>query len=400
MPNMQVCVKCGKTKKDTDFYKMKDGSRCDMCKTCLTMHIDNRQPDTFLWILEKFDVPYIEDIWVKQSNTAYMKNPAKFGPMSVIGTYMRTMNMAQYSDYCYADSDKLNFENLKSREEAKARREELGRNEEYEANLKSKLDNGEISEAEYNTLSHTTDFSEETLESAAPPQFIQDVSQVNEDSIKAELSEDDIKYLALKWGLFYKPSQWVWLEKKYQEYASQYELSVDREDVLRKICKVSLKMDEALDLGDTKTFKDLSVTYESLRKSGKLTEAQKQEEERREIDSIGELVAFVEREGGAIPCYKDPIEYPQDKVDFTIRDMKHYVDRLVKEELGLSDLIESFIEKAEKNKTESVEDIMATNFDADNEEVSESEAQNFQEFLQKEIEEESYKLAEEFAGDA
>ena len=159
-------------------------------------------------------------------------------------------------------------------------------------------------------------------------------------------------------------------------------------------------MDEALDLGDTKTFKDLSVTYESLRKSGKFTEAQKQEEERREIDSIGELVAFVEREGGAIPCCKDPIEYPQDKVDFTIRDMKHYVDRLVKEELGLSDLIESFIEKAGKNKTESVEDIMATNFDADNKEVSESEAQNFQEFLQKEIEEESYKLAEEFAGDA
>lgn len=403
MSDYQVCTKCGKSKKTTDFYKMKDGSRCDMCKTCLTMHIDNRKPDTFLWILEKFDVPYIEDIWVRQSNTAYMKDPAKFGPMSVIGTYMRTMNMAQYREYCYADSDKLNFENLKNREEAKARREELGRNEEYEADLKSKLENGEISEAEYNTLSHTTDdFSEEetTLESAGPPQFIQDVSQVNEDSIRAELSEDDIKYLALKWGLFYKPSQWVWLEKKYQEYASQYELSVDREDVLRKICKVSLKMDEALDLGDTKTFKDLSVTYESLRKSGKFTEAQKQEEERREIDSIGELVAFVEREGGAIPCCKDPIEYPQDKVDFTIRDMKHYVDRLVKEELGLSDLIESFIEKAGKNKTESVEDIMATNFDADNKEVSESEAQSFQEFLQKEVEEESYKLAEEFAGDA
>ncbi len=78
----------------------------------------------------------------------------------------------------------------------------MGRNEEYEANLKSKLDNGEISEAEYNTLSHTTDFFRRNSRSAAPPQFIQDVSQVNEDSIKAELSEDDIKYLALKWGYF------------------------------------------------------------------------------------------------------------------------------------------------------------------------------------------------------
>lgn len=402
MADVQVCVKCGKTKKSTDFYKMRDGSRCDMCKACLTMHIDNRQPDTFLWILEKFDIPYIEDKWVELSNKKYMENPAKFGPMSVIGTYMRSMNMNQYKDYRYADSDKLNFEALKEREEARAKREALGMDKEYEANLKAKLENGEITEAEYNTLSHTTESSAEIEENAlaAPPQFIQDVTQLNEDDIKKELSEDDIKYLALKWGLFYKPSQWVWLEQKYQEYANQYELSVDREDVLRKICKVSLKMDEALDLGDTKTFKDLSLTYESLRKSGKFTEAQKQEEERREIDSIGELVAFVEKEGGAIPCYKDPIEYPQDKVDFTIRDMKHYVDKLVKEELGLSDLIESFIKKAEENKAESVEDIMATNFDADNDEVTETEAQNFQEFLQKEIEEESYKLAEEFAGDA
>lgn len=382
---------------------MRDGSRCDLCKSCLTMHIDNRKPDTFLWILEKFDVPYIENVWIKQSNEAYMKNPAKFGPMSVIGTYLRTMNMNQYVQYTYADSDKLNFQALKEKEEAKAKREEMGLNQQYEDELKAKLDAGEISEAEYNTLSHTTESSaeieEEKLTVAAPPQFIQDVSQVNEDSIKAELAEEDIKYLALKWGLFYKPSQWVWLERKYQEYANQYELSVDREDVLRKICKVSLKMDEALDIGDTKTFKDLSVTYESLRKSGKFTEAQKQEEERREIDSIGELVAFVEKEGGAIPCYKDTIEYPQDKVDFTIRDMKHYVDKLVKEELGLSDLIESFIKKAEENKTASVDDILATNFDNEDEEITEKEARNFQEFLQKEIEEESYKLVEEFAGD-
>ena len=394
----QVCTKCGKAKKETDFYKMNDGTRCDMCKPCLTMHIDNRNPDTFLWILEKFDIPYIEDKWVELSNREYMKNPAKFGPNSVFGIYLRAMHMNQYKDYKFADSNKLNFEKLKAKEEAQSRRKEMGLDEEYEANLKNKLENGEIGEAEYNTLSRTTESSND-FEPIGPPQFIQDVSQVNEDSIRAELSEDDIKYLALKWGLFYKPSQWVWLEKKYQEYANQYELSVDREDVLRKICKVSLKMDEALDLGDTKTFKDLSITYESLRKSGKFTEAQKQEEERREIDSIGELVAFVEREGGIIPCYKDPIEYPQDKVDFTIRDIKHYVDRLVKEELGLSDLIESFIKKAEKNKAESVDDIMATKFDTDAEDVSESEAQNFQEFLQKEIEEESYKLAEEFAGD-
>ena len=46
---MKTCPKCGKTKKaDVDFYKRKDGSRTDLCKSCLTMHIDNFDPDTFL----------------------------------------------------------------------------------------------------------------------------------------------------------------------------------------------------------------------------------------------------------------------------------------------------------------------------------------------------------------
>lgn len=391
MASTQICTKCGKAKRETDFYKLKDGTRCDMCKQCLTMHIDNRNPETFLWILEKFDIPYIEDVWIKQSNTAYLKNPHKFGPMSVIGTYMRTMNMAQYRDYGFADSDKLNFENAKQLEAAQAKREQEGKNEEYEAELLEKLNNGEIGEAEYNTLtmSNAKNFIPPSNNIISNNQFIPDAEQINEEDIKQELSEEDIKYLALKWGLLYKPSQWVKMEREYQEYANQYELSVDREKILRNICKISLKMDEALDIDDTKTFKDLSAVYESFRKSGKFTEAQKQVEEQRDIDSIGELVAFVEKEGGAIPCYQDPIKYPQDIIDFTIRDMKHYVDKLVREELGLSDLIESFIEKAEKNKTESVEDIMATKFDTD------SVSNNFQD----EIEEESYKIAEIYNGD-
>ena len=87
---------------------MKDGQRCDWCKDCLTMHIDNRKPDTFKWILEMFDVPYIESVWVEQTNKQYQKNPGKFGPASVIGQYIRTMNMAQYADYHYSDSDQIN----------------------------------------------------------------------------------------------------------------------------------------------------------------------------------------------------------------------------------------------------------------------------------------------------
>ena len=41
----------------------KDGTKCELCKACLTLHINNFEPDTFLWLLEKFDVPYIEAEW-------------------------------------------------------------------------------------------------------------------------------------------------------------------------------------------------------------------------------------------------------------------------------------------------------------------------------------------------
>ena len=49
------CSKCGKTMASTNFYTYKDGSKCELCKACLTMHINNWEPDTYMWLFEKFD---------------------------------------------------------------------------------------------------------------------------------------------------------------------------------------------------------------------------------------------------------------------------------------------------------------------------------------------------------
>ena len=40
-----------------------DGSKVELCKDCLCAHINNFEPDTFLWILQKMDVPYIPWEW-------------------------------------------------------------------------------------------------------------------------------------------------------------------------------------------------------------------------------------------------------------------------------------------------------------------------------------------------
>ena len=409
MPAWQdkTCIKCGKTKKETSFFKMKSGERCDWCKDCLTIHIDNRKPDTFKWILEMFDVPYIESVWVEQTNRQFQKNPGKFGPASVIGQYIRTMNMAQYADYHYTDSDQINN---RERLAAQGIQQAKDIDPDYEENLRKKYEAGEITKAAYETLSlgnagphlneeipdHTYTYEDENGEEILKvdvPEFRKDIQTDYENKIVDELTDADMQYLLVKWGITYTPTEWVKLENTYQKYAAEYELNVDREESLIQICKVHLKMDKALDVEDYQGYQKLATVYEQLRKSAKFTEAQNKEEQTRDIDSLGELVAFVEREGGAIPEYDDPIEYPQDKVDFTIKDMKNYVNRLVKEELGLGDLIESYIENLKKKKDNSVE-IMNSSFDSAQEAVTEEEAKSFQDFLMEEIENESFRLAE------
>lgn len=39
---------------ESQFYTYRDGSKVELCKKCLTMHIDNFNPDTYVWLLEKW----------------------------------------------------------------------------------------------------------------------------------------------------------------------------------------------------------------------------------------------------------------------------------------------------------------------------------------------------------
>jgi len=176
-----------------------------------------------------------------------------------------------------------------------------------------------------------------------------------EQSYIDQLTEDDIQMLALKWGDNYTPREWVRMEDLYRKYANEFDMNIDREETLRKMCKTSIKMDEALDSGDTQSYSKLSQVFDQLRKSAKFTEAQNKDgKEERYLDSIGELVMAVEREGGVIPQFDYKFESTQDKVDLTLKDMKAYTYNLVRNEMGLGDLIESYIEKLEADQKSEV----------------------------------------------
>lgn len=435
-----VCTQCGKNRDVNNFYYHKrNGGVADRCKECMCSTIDNRDPSTFVPALKELDFPYIPRLWVEVANEAYMKNPSAFGCKSVLGKYISKFAMFQYRGFGFDDAEAAEIRRYGTPEERKH----------YKEQMRAKLDRGNITENQYRTM--TGDVSMEDVpfdvvdshdhpiitydaasvrtddpKTAAPsepapvpapapvpipdpgvpnagepePQeddplseMIPDFAAETEQKVIDELTPDDMRTLGIKWGMSYKPSEWVKMESMYNQYCYEYEMSVDREQVLRNICKCSLKMDEALDVGDVKTYKDLSTTFDMLRKSGRFTEAQKKEEQKRDLDSIGELVAYVESNSGAIPRMDDPIEHPKDKVDFVIQDLKHYVDKLVKEDLGLSDLIESYIKKADSKGVGTVEDIMRQGFDEPEEEVVEEDSRSFQDFLQEEIEKEAARLA-------
>lgn len=193
------------------------------------------------------------------------------------------------------------------------------------------------------------------------------------------------------------------METMYNKYANEYDLNADREEVLKKMCKTSLKMDESLDAGDVTGYKNLAGVFDQLRKSGKFTEAQNKEERTKYLDTIGELVALAEKAKGPIKNdLPDPDDYPQDKIDFTIKDLKAYTYSLVAGEPHMQDLIESFITKYEKAEQADVDfgkDLITSIEEEEKDAVTQDEAIEYQKFLEDEIAADAEALLAEF-GDA
>jgi len=357
----KLCQKCGKMlDEDTQFYTYKDGTKTEMCKKCLTMHIDNFDESTYLWLLEKMDVPYIPEEWNVLRERAYAKNPNLNG-MSVFGKYLSKMKLKQYKQYGWADTEKLNALNDERRAVQKEEREK------FEKEIKKRFEAGEIGEAEYKTMiSAETQNKDYMSRPIAPPEFPQDkyysenseIVQNEMNSLISELTQEDKKVLAMKWGALYKPEEWIKLEKDYNNMMNSFDIQdADTMNTLILICKTNLKMNQALDAGDTEAYQKLSKVSESLRKSAKFTAAQNKEQKNDYVDCVGELVAMCEKDG-FIPRFETDI--PQDKVDLTLKDMENYLYKLVTQDLGFGQQIEDALKKIQiqKEMNENVEDIL------------------------------------------
>ena len=345
------CKNCNSTKSADNFYlsnnldKYPEG-KVDLCKKCMTLHVDNWDPQTYLWILQEIDVPYIPEEWNKLL-ASYGKDRSKVTGLTILGRYLSKMKLKQYRDFRWNDTDHLQ-ELANNKIEQTMKRQGYGAVEIAEAINKATFTLPE------DIVAPPPEALKSEEESYGPVEDYFDDGAT--DALVAELTEEDRLYLRLKWGKAYKPDEWIELEKLYQEMMDSYDIqTAAHKDTLKLICKTSLKANQLIDMGDIEGYQKMSKVYDTLMKSGKFTAQQNKDANGEYVDSVSELVALCERDAFIPRYYTDT---PQDKVDRVIQDLQDYTRNLVLEELHLGPLIEKAIRNnmAEADKDDDDDD--------------------------------------------
>ena len=330
------CKKCGKTMDDKQFYTSKNlekyppDGKMDICKKCLTMHVDNWDPETYKWILQEIDVPYIKEEW-NGLLEKYGKDPKKVTGLTIIGRYLSKMKLKQWNKYTWADTETLEKDSIDKKV----------------LNMKAQgFTEDEIQEQL--SIDRTPPKPKELEDVQAPVGTPEYEDPEEDDDFGDQLTEEDKLVLRLKWGRGYSWEERVRMEQLYNDMMSSYDIQgAGHKDTLIMVCKASLKANQLIDAGDIDGFQKMQKAYDSLMKSGKFTAAQNKGESGEFVDSIGELVALCEREG-FIPRYY--MEGPQDKVDRTLQDLQQYTHTLVTEEMNLGNMIEASLREIVKDR--------------------------------------------------
>lgn len=334
-----VCKNCGRTKADEQFYTSKNiekyppNGKMDMCKDCMTMHVDNWDPETYKWILQEVDVPYIKDEWdsLLRKKAPNEESAKKLTGKSILGQYLSKMKLKQYKDDRWADGEAI----------------EKKRKIEKENILRAQgLDEDEIEKQM--AIDHTPKRFTIKQEADELPQYEESDDDKFISQVDDELTDEDKIMLQFKWGRGYTWAQRVRMEQLYNDFMSSYDIrGASMKDNLILICKTSLKANEMLDCGDIDGAQKVTKIYEGMLKSAKLTAAQLKADDSDEIDSVGELITLCETEG-FIPRYY--ITTPNDHVDRTLQDMQSYTRKLVSNTIDLSSMLESVAKDIQEDR--------------------------------------------------
>ena len=391
------CEKCHKTMDGTQFYtsrnleKYPNDGKLNQCKKCITMHVNNWDPKTYLWILQECDVPYIPEQW-DALMAKFAKDPTKTSGMTILGRYLSKMKLAQWNEYRWKDSQFL--QDLRAKQIKETMENQGCDIQEITTALQQstfEMPSGELTEPPPPPASSDSLNFGSTDSGNLNGDYFKDNLDFDVPDLGAELTDDDKRYLYLKWGKGYTPDEWVRLEQLFNEMMQSYDIqSAGHVDTLKLACKTSLKSNQLLDIGDVDGAQKMIRMYDSLMKSGKFTAAQNKEESGDFVDSVGELIELCEKQGYIERYY---IDSPNDKVDFTIRDMQQYTRTLIERETNLGALIEQAIkqnaqedENAKESANGDIIDDADFSMDQIEKELDDKDIEDFSEFLDNEYE--------------
>lgn len=268
MAKQLFCKKCGKTMDEANFYRTNNlekypNGHLDQCKKCISMHVNNWQPDTYLWILQECDVPYMPKEWTKLMASQQVKDKTKLTGATILGRYLGKMRMVQYKNYRWSDTE---FLKQKEQNEIIQAMRDQGYNQQ-EIDKAVEQVNFVLPEGE---IPKPISYNQPVV--IQMPEMPQEENNFEFDEPEEDLglTEEEKLAMRLKWGKGYKQEEWVKLEQLYNDMMQSYDIqTAGHIDTLKFICKTSLKMNQLIDIGDVEGFQKMSKVYDSLMKSGK-----------------------------------------------------------------------------------------------------------------------------------
>jgi hypothetical protein len=147
-----------------------------------------------------------------------------------------------------------------------------------------------------------------------------------------ELKPSAIKELQLKWGNM-PELDLIRLEKFFNSSLADYNVQTEaQKDMLRKIARLSVLIDQ--DLTEGMVDKDKISQYDKLMSSALKTLETTQSNG---ITAIGQVIEFIEKNGYKPRFYEG---VPQDEIDMIEQDIKEYLRDLVQGEVNLTEIYE------------------------------------------------------------
>lgn len=158
-----------------------------------------------------------------------------------------------------------------------------------------------------------------------------------EDAIPT-IKEYQERKLRQKWGQNYDKSELEYLENLHQGLLnSQNIVGALNEDQALKLCKISLIIEQKIREGSDFS-KDLRA-YDDLSKLANITP--KAVKDANEFNSVGEIFAYLEKLGWVNQYYDGAV---RDEADYTLKDIKYWLQYLYVNETGVAEEIEQRIE--------------------------------------------------------